>query len=319
MFEMALQMVDRWFSKGPGGDSAARALRNAQPDPPPAGRDATPRPAAESSGAPVEMQRYEYKYVIPADLVTPITSFLRPYCELDPYSAREETGYYPIRTLYLDSPDYRTYWDKEHGRPVRLKLRVRAYRDDEPGPVKFEVKQRYNDISIKTSVLVPESSWTRHLAHDRPGTAFLQEEAERTAYAHFLFQVRTLRAAPVMLILYHRKALRSRVDPYVRISFDRRIRHQGCRDYCLSGQPNAWESNDDAGSLGADSRSVVMEIKFTPGPPAWLSEMVRRFGLTRGGYSKYGTAMRKFLGQDPAARQAADLAPCRMPSLRSAI
>ena len=311
MFETALQMVDRWFSKGPVGDSAARALRNGQPAPSPAGRDAAPRPEAECPSMPVEVQRYEYKYVIPADLVAPITSFLGPYCEMDPYSALEETGYYPIRTLYLDSPDYRTFWDKENDRPVRLKLRVRAYRDDEPGPVKFEVKQRYNDISIKTSVPVPEGSWPRHLGPDRPGTSFLKDEAERTAYAHFLFQARALRAAPAMLILYHRKALRSRVDPYVRISFDRRIRHQHCRNYSLSGQPDVWVPNDGAESLGAGSRSVVMEIKFTPGPPAWLSEMVCRFGLTRGGYSKYCTAMRKFLDGNPAAQQMADLAPCR--------
>ena len=39
---------------------------------------------------------------------------------------------------------------------------------------------------------------------------------------------------------------------------------------------------------------VVLELKFTTQVPLWMVNLVRRFGLVRSGYSKYGNSIRAF-------------------------
>jgi hypothetical protein len=60
----------------------------------------------------MNVERFEFKYLIPSALTDSIRAFIRPYCVIDPYAERETDGYYSLRALYLDAPDYKTNWDK---------------------------------------------------------------------------------------------------------------------------------------------------------------------------------------------------------------
>jgi hypothetical protein len=258
---------------------------------------------------PIAFQRYEYKYLIPADLMGPIRSFISPYCDMDPFVDREDNKFYTIRTLYLDSADYKTHWDKEHEVPNRFKLRVRTYGKTSDDPVKFEVKRRINDIFLKSSVVVPREIWPGLLTAPINGFSRSFTQEEMSALNSFLWLTRTLRATPKMLIQYERQAFRSRIDRYVRISFDRRICHQPKSTYDLTGQAAAWLFNDDPKSMGEASSLAVLELKFTAGVPLWLSDMVCRFRLVRRGFSKYCTAVARTMNGELAARDLSQAVP----------
>jgi hypothetical protein len=244
---------------------------------------------------PIAFQRYEYKYIIPAALIEPIAMFIRPYCQIDPYSDQEVGKFYTTRTLYLDTADYRTYWDKEDEVPNRFKLRVRTYGTDSRAPVKFEVKQRVNDVFQKSSVATPADVWPALIADPgefSPGFT----SVEQSAFNRFIYLTRTIGASPRMLVKYERRAYRSRVDDYVRISFDRRLRYQPVHTYDLEGQAARWMVNDDSDSLG-HTGGLILELKFTAAAPVWLLDLVRRFELVRRGFSKYCSAVRRTFGE----------------------
>jgi hypothetical protein len=153
------------------------------------------------------------------------------------------------------------------------------------------VKRRFNEIVRKTRVEVPRDTWPVLLAGPVNGVALEFSESEKTAFDDFIRLTRILGARPKMLVRYQRQAFASKIDPYVRITFDRRLRYQPVTAYDLKGHPRNWLSNDDPLSLGEFGPRVILELKFMTRAPLWLLDLVRRFGLRRRGFSKYCTAV----------------------------
>jgi hypothetical protein len=255
-------------------------------------------PAQDGAAA---LQRYEFKYAVPADMVEPIGAFIHPYCEMDMYAAREPERFYTITSLYLDSPGLETYWAKQSDARDRFKMRIRTYGRAADGPVRFEIKRRINEVSRKTSVPVPPGGWAGLVMRDRAGLRLT--EAERSGLRDFQRLAAQLSAAPKMLIRYERRAFVSRIDRYVRISFDKRMRCQTAREFDLGGDAARWRHIDDFGSLDDADCRVILELKFMTSAPVWLTDLVRRFGLFRRGYSKYCCAVERtvFGGQERRA------------------
>lgn len=245
----------------------------------------------------VVFQRYEYKYVIAPGLVEPIRSFLRPYCEMDRYAAREDGKFYTITSLYLDNAALKTYWDKEADVPNRFKLRVRTYGRFADGPVKFEIKRRFNEVSRKTWVEVPRDIWPALFRLPLNGQSLAFSDKQKSALEDFLGLAGSMRASPKMLVRYERQAFISRIDRYVRISFDRRLRYQPSRGYELSGEPFLWSHGDGAECTEEPGSRIILELKFTNSAPVWLVDLVRTFGLMRRSFSKYCTAVTRSLGE----------------------
>ena len=55
---------------------------------------------------PALLQRYEMKFVIPRDMIEPISDFASVYCSLDKYSAKSPSTFYRVNNLYFDTPNY---------------------------------------------------------------------------------------------------------------------------------------------------------------------------------------------------------------------
>jgi hypothetical protein len=235
------------------------------------------------------LSRYELKYLIEPRRIAEIREAVRNYCALDEHCLSGD-GFYSIDSLYFDTADYRFYHDSENKTPVRVKLRARTYPDAPGSIVKLEVKRRVHDVVVKSSAIVERDGWAKWLngGGDRSG---LPAETRRWL-DHFLLYQTCWKAGPKMLVRYQRQALRSQVDDYVRITFDRRILCQPKTAYGLDARPNRWKPIDDPESIGLTG-GVVMELKFTSRPPAWMADLVRRFGSVRQGYSKYGSAVRR--------------------------
>jgi hypothetical protein len=251
--------------------------------------------AATPGPDPASLTRSEYKYVVPPSLVDPIRASLHPYCVLDPFAEREPGGFYLINTLYLDTPDLRLYWDKENEVPDRFKQRIRTYGADADGPVKFEIKRRFNDVYLKTSVFVPRERWPELLENPAAAREPVCRTTEKEILHGFVSMQQILGLEPKMVIRYERQAFRSRLDSYVRVSFDRNIEHHPSREWDLSGRGSHWWPNNPPDPERRSGAGMVLELKFANRPPLWLEEIVRRFGLVRGGFSKYCTAVSRTL------------------------
>jgi SPX domain protein involved in polyphosphate accumulation len=254
-------------------------------------------------GDAFSLQRYELKYLISPELIDPIISFIRPYCRMDPFSERAKDKYYCIKTLYLDSPDYRTYWDVQEKAASRFKLRIRIYGNDDTGLVKFEIKRRFKDICLKTTVNVHDEMWPELLELSNHKHRENSLQPDNPALLEFVGLAYRIRAEPKMLISYERKAFQSTVDRYVRISFDRRICHQTKYICDFTSRPENWIYNDGFDSTGVIGPHVVLELKLMTRAPVWIVDLVRRFGLVREGFSKYCTAVTQALTQDQVVRE----------------
>jgi hypothetical protein len=251
------------------------------------------------------LQRYEYKYIIPTELINPIVSFMRPYCRMDPFAAKAKDNFYPIQSLYLDSPNYKAYWDVRDEVAARFKLRIRiySYGNDDSGLVKFEIKRRFKDICLKTTINLRDKTWPKLLQLPTCRSIENSLQPDNPDLLGFIGLTHRANAEPKMMILYERMAFVSNIDRYVRISFDRRICHQTKLSYDFNTSPRKWIYNDGFENTGEIGPRVILELKFMSRAPIWLVDMVRRFGLTRRGFSKYCTAVTQDLTKNETERE----------------
>ncbi|MFH1748907.1 MAG: polyphosphate polymerase domain-containing protein [Planctomycetota bacterium] len=235
--------------------------------------------------------RHELKYRISEAQAAAIVEYIRPHMHPDVHSA---DGVYPLVSLYLDSDDLRFCHESLDGVKNRYKLRIRSYRDGPDEPCFFEIKRRINQIIVKSRAQVAQRNMAALLAgtlQPSPSNA-----DERRNLEQFLYYQRLTGAGPVMRVRYLRRAFESKLDDYVRVTFD----HELCLNVTytptvrLNG--DGWHRHPQPG--------VILEIKFTGRCPMWLSRMVRSFGLQSKSIPKYTMLVRqardlRFLG--PAA------------------
>jgi hypothetical protein len=228
----------------------------------------------------LQTQRFELKYVVREETARAIRRFVSCYLKPDEFAASLPDYSYPVHSLYLDSPDLATYQAVQCGEKNRFKLRIRYYSDNDR-IVYFEIKRRTNDVISKMrakvrrevvqSLLSGEPPQLRHLASP--------DGKQLAALREFCRLMHQLRATPKSHVAYKREAWMSPLNNSVRVTFDRAVQ-------C---EPEFGASMTTA--LGDAVRpfddSVVLEMKFVDRMPAWFNEMVRVFGLVRGGAPKY--------------------------------
>jgi hypothetical protein len=236
-----------------------------------------------------QFSRYEMKYAVRPEQLPYLESAIGRYCALDGFHPLAGKSTYTVDTLYFDSPDWRIFRAAENQEAARTKLRVRTYPDTPNAPAKIEVKRRVKDKILKIGAVVPLGQWQQQLLRTEP--LLSQSSATRRAIEEFITLQRLLDASPRMMIRYQRRAYSSRIDDYVRITFDSRIRFQPQTRYVLSGNAMRWQFTDDEESIGLRG-DLLMELKFKERPPLWIADIIRSMGLVRQGYSKYCSAVR---------------------------
>ncbi|MEZ4449583.1 MAG: polyphosphate polymerase domain-containing protein [Nannocystaceae bacterium] len=253
------------------------------------------------------IERREYKYLIDRERASAVRAAIQPFCDLDPWAARDPRGRYTIESLYFDTRDLRLFWANDHEVADRVKVRVRGYAGaPASAPIFFEVKRRIGDVIRKTRGRVPRACWTQILADPAAPIPAEIGGRDRPAVERFLALCRTMHLRPHTLVRYEREPHFSRIDDYVRVTFDTRIRAQAMDRLSLVAPDRGWRSLDDAVTQRELESLLVLELKFTNVVPLWLSHVVERLDLTRRSFSKYGTSIRAFYQQlahrRPAAR-----------------
>jgi len=240
------------------------------------------------------IERREFKYLIDAPTAAIIRSAIRPFCEVDPWAAKNPRNVYTIESLYLDTDQLGLFWANHHEQLDRIKVRVRHYAEVPNCPVFFEVKRRVNDVILKTRGKVPADLWAALLRDPAAPIPPQVTGKDRLAVERFVTIARTMHLRPYTLVRYEREPYFSRVDDYARVTFDTRIRAQAMPSLCLHGRPNGWRALDDAITQRTLDSLIVLELKFTSYVPSWLSHIVESVGLPRRSFSKYGTSIQAF-------------------------
>lgn len=228
----------------------------------------------------LQTQRFELKYLVREKDAAAIRQFVRCYLKPDEFAANLPNYSYPVHSLYLDSPDLATYQAVQTGEKNRFKLRIRYYSEKDEA-VYFEIKRRTNDCISKMRAKVRRDA-VADLINGRPPQMKHLAKADPKHFAalvEFCRLMHHLDAAPKSHVAYMREAWMSPVSNSIRVTFDRAVRCEPEFD-CVLG-------TNFGGAVSPFDDKVVLELKYVDRIPTWCCEMVRAFGLVRGGAPKY--------------------------------
>lgn len=245
--------------------------------------------------SPLALERYELKYLIPLEMVAPISRFVETYCYMDHYSQISPDQFYTINSLYLDTPSLYILRFKENANAFNFNMRVRSYGDAPKPPYFFEVKYKLREFVRKKRAKVDDESWGELLEF---GFFPLNlEESSKENFENFLFMKMTYNVEPVILTQYRRKAYISQVDDYARVTFDRDLRYQEMREWCVKPDEKMLSHYDHPESFEEPGCNVILELKCEKKIPFWMLDLIRRFDLVGGNFSKFGNSMATHLQQ----------------------
>lgn len=243
------------------------------------------------------LERYELKYVIPIELVEPISNFVSTFCSPDRYSLLTTNGYYRVNSLYLDSSDFVFVRMRRDGAENRFYMRVRSYGDYPEMPYFLEIKQKKGNVVRKYRATVTNGTW--HLAYTKPGCVLCEENGNPTeAKIRALFQRMffTYNVSPKLMIQYVRNAWVSDVDDYARVTFDMDLRFMPETEYNLVPREEEMVSCDPVTAFEPDC-TVILELKcHTLQVPLWMIDMIKHFDLQRRSLSKYMAGATELFG-----------------------
>ncbi|WP_081111740.1 polyphosphate polymerase domain-containing protein [Bdellovibrio bacteriovorus] len=247
--------------------------------------------------SPLVLERYELKYLIPFSMVEPISRYVESFCDLDYYSQISHDGFYTINSLYFETPSFYFLRHKDN-QTGRYSLRVRSYGDQPKAPYYFETKEKIGDFSKKRRGKVPIENWGEIITDPSKPQSFDPEEDTHLQY--FLGLTRTYGANPTILTQYRRKAYISNIDDYARVTFDRFMRYREETEYNVNPAAAPMLNYDHPGAFGQPGMNVVLELKCERKIPVWIVDLIRRFNLVRGGFSKFEGSMKECFSIDHA-------------------
>ena len=234
-------------------------------------------------------ERYEYKFVLSPEQRAALLEILSRELLADTHGG--SAGWYPIVSLYYDTPDLKCYWENWRDLPSRRKLRVRVYgsSDGAIAPTSF-IEIKHKDFSRGTKRRI-QTALPHALAIARGETVDANfNHAEQTAVqeVHRLVQEEHFR--PTLLIRYQRYAYflhTPNVAPAdrLRVTFDQNI---ATRAHDLIPQPDDQNFSDYILPKG----HCVMELKGRQAVPFNFVHALTKLQLKPRQFSKYSEGIR---------------------------
>ena len=195
-------------------------------------------------------------------------------------------AFYPIVSLYYDSPDRDCFWEKVEGYQNRRKMRVRVYGSLDgrlPPTVFVEIKHKCDGRGVKRRLLCTlDEAYTVAAGGDiAPRQKFLDRRLIEEI--HSLVKLRHFQ--PCCAMRYDRHAFADR-DPEsdLRVTFDTGIAYRFDRLRVVPDDRNFSRF------LLPEGYSV-MEVKVTGTVPFWLTQMIGKHQCILQSHSKYNNAL----------------------------
>lgn len=221
-------------------------------------------------------KRYELKYMLTAQQKERMLQAMEPHMALDQY------GRTVIRNIYFDTDDYRLIRHSIEKPAYKEKLRIRSYRQAQPGsPVFVELKKKYKKVVYKRRISLPEEEAMKWVAGELPcrNESQISEEVD-----YFLDYYKDLR--PVGFLSYEREAYYGKEQPDFRVTFDSNV---------LFRQEELSLESEVYGDPLLPKDCSLMEIKCSGAIPMWMVRTLSRERIYKTSFSKYGTAYRTII------------------------
>lgn len=249
------------------------------------------------------LERYELKFHFPTEEVDRLVEFLKPWCEMDAYSAKSPDYNYWVTSLYLDSPQRTFYRWKQEQMPVRFNMRIRTYGENpaDAGPRFFEIKHKREDVVMKTRATLPHGN--AGLLWQNPSMILesLGDKDRRNMESFYRLST-TYNASPVLMTQYRRIAWFGIHEDYARVTLDRGMRWREERGYNYHIDPTQMRPSD-LPEYFEPGRNAVLEFKCPKSQvPWWMLDLIREFNLNRRSFSKFGAATHEELRIKPEYR-----------------
>ncbi|MBC7741528.1 MAG: polyphosphate polymerase domain-containing protein [Bdellovibrionaceae bacterium] len=236
--------------------------------------------------SPLLLDRYELKYLIPFSMVEPISRYVEMFCQMDYYSHISHDKFYTINSLYFETPSFFFLRAKEN-QTGTFSLRVRSYGETPKAPYFFETKHKIDGFCKKKRGFVPLENWSELFTDPSKPQSFTPTEHVNS----FVALAKTYNAQPTILTQYRRKAYLSTIDDYARVTFDRSMRY--CQESNFNVHPieKKMLNYDHPGTFEHPGMNIVLELKCERKIPVWMVDLIKRFDLTRGAFSKFEGSM----------------------------
>lgn len=239
------------------------------------------------------LDRYELKYIIPKELIEPITEYLLAYSHLDYHSSISPNGFYSINSLYFDTPNYTFLKNRLYKKNPRFNMRARSYGYEPKEPYFLEIKYKASGTVRKYRSKITQFEWENLFTNPDYRTNEFGSEKERENKELFYKTALKYQATPKIMTQYHRRAFVSDLDEYVRVTMDINMSCYKEESYILKPDLSKLIPYDSQKIYAKEAESnidgsVILELKCYPNSvPIWLLDLIRIFELERTSFSKY--------------------------------
>lgn len=219
----------------------------------------------------LDFQRFEFKYVMPVAYVDALIPDLLRYMDYDPYSKGEP---YKLYSIYFDTFDWDSYYEKIAGIEHRKKYRVRAYKPNlEPDdPVFIEVKEKEKDIILKRRKAIPFKHLADFVSHRHYDHDPVLDE--------WRFHIMRQNLKPKILVEYDRLPFIPKGNQDIRITIDRNLHYAMMRNLKM-------DFGAQTKRVEAMKQYCVVEIKYKNFLPAWTHRLIRKYNMRNDAFSKF--------------------------------
>ena len=252
-----------------------------------------------------KLDRYELKYIIPFEMVEPMTDFLVTYCYLDYHSKSAPNSFYQVNSLYYDTPNLTFAKNRLYVKSPRFNMRARAYGDGTKAPFFLEIKVKDGNCVNKYRAKIDESEWPRMFSDPTYQVHQQGNASEMTNKELFYKTALKYNASPRIYTQYRRRAFVSEIDEYARVTMDINMKCHLEDRYTLIPDDNKLINYDSSFSYTKEANrpsdnNVILELKCYPHQvPIWFLDLIREFELTRTSFSKYVVSLQAAISNDP--------------------
>lgn len=229
--------------------------------------------------------RFEFKYILSAQLRNELESELSYFLEFDPYVESRSKHQYFVRSLYFDDPYYSCFYDKVSGLHTRSKFRLRTYTNvpSDGTPQFLEIKGRYNNLVLKDRAPLNKTFWVTNEGDNGLVQNIQQGLDPGEVSRKFNYDLYRKRLRAVALVDYVRRPYISRFDPEFRLTFDSELTGTNTR--------RLFPDGSEPQSRKFLPGYTVMEVKFRRHIPSWFHRLIQAYELRRVSVSKICHAM----------------------------
>lgn len=231
------------------------------------------------TGSPLHFRRVELKYRVPDRTIPSFMEAIAPYVSLDPYLTGGDS--YPVTSLYFDSLDYKSLYEKDAGLLSRRKVRLRTYAPTfiKGEPCFLEIKRRHDFVVSKDRLVLKDGIRETCSLSQVLKSLFQKNDDGVALEAQILASWYGLQ--PMAFVRYRRIPFVGRHDRRFRVTVDTHLEGAWRPPYILG-----FERFREC--LPGES---IIELKFNHAVPDWFHATLQDFDLVRVSNSKYAATM----------------------------